>query len=41
MPVTYYNDNDSKVCAWLRSLVAAGLIADGTVQNYKEPNNGR
>ncbi|MFA6270849.1 MAG: DNA cytosine methyltransferase [Candidatus Paceibacterota bacterium] len=29
--VAYYNDNDKKVCAWLRELIKAGLIADGDV----------
>ncbi|MCK9355691.1 MAG: DNA cytosine methyltransferase [Dehalococcoidia bacterium] len=27
----YYNDNDPKVCAWLRELIKEGLIADGEV----------
>lgn len=27
----YYNDNDPFVCAWLRNLIAAGLIAPGDV----------
>jgi len=27
----YYNDNDPFVCAWLRSLIKEGLIADGEV----------
>jgi len=27
----YYNDNDPKVCAWLRELIKEGLIADGDV----------
>ena len=27
----YYNDNDPKVCAWLRELIKAGLVADGEV----------
>ncbi len=29
----YYNDNDPKACAWLRELIAAGLIPDGRVDN--------
>jgi len=27
----YYNENDPHAAAWLRNLIAAGLIADGTV----------
>jgi DNA (cytosine-5)-methyltransferase 1 len=27
----YYNDNDKFVCAWLRNLIAAGLVAPGDV----------
>lgn len=27
----YYNDNDPYCCAWLRNLIAAGLIPDGEV----------
>jgi len=27
----YYNDNDPKACAWLRELIAAGLIPQGEV----------
>src|SRR5215831_10525083 len=27
----YYNDNDPYACAWLRELIAAGLIMDGDV----------
>jgi DNA (cytosine-5)-methyltransferase 1 len=27
----YYNDNDLKVCAWLRELIKEGLIAEGDV----------
>ena len=27
----YYNENDPKMAAWLRALIAAGLIADGVV----------
>lgn len=27
----YYGDNDRDVCAWLRNLIAAGLIPDGDV----------
>ena len=27
----YYNDSDKFVCAWLRELIKAGLIADGEV----------
>jgi DNA (cytosine-5)-methyltransferase 1 len=29
--VTYYNDNDPRVCAWTEELIKAGLIADGKV----------
>lgn len=29
--MNFYNDNDPKVCAWTRELVAAGLIPDGVV----------
>lgn len=29
--MNYYNDNDPKVCAWLRELIAAGLIPKGDV----------
>jgi DNA (cytosine-5)-methyltransferase 1 len=27
----YYNENDPKLCAWLRELIRRGLIADGVV----------
>jgi DNA (cytosine-5)-methyltransferase 1 len=27
----YYNENDPKLCAWLRELIKRGLIADGVV----------
>lgn len=30
--MTYYNDIDPKACAWLRELIAAGLIANGVVE---------
>lgn len=33
MGINYYNDNDPKACAWLRELIAAGLIPDGRVDN--------
>ena len=29
--MNYYNDNDPKVCAWLRELITAGEIAPGVV----------
>ena len=29
----YYNDNDKQVCAWLRELIKAGVIADGEVDD--------
>jgi DNA (cytosine-5)-methyltransferase 1 len=29
--MNYYNDNDPKVCAWLRELIAAGELPDGHV----------
>ena len=29
----YYNDNDPKICAWLRELIADGLIAPGDVDD--------
>jgi DNA (cytosine-5)-methyltransferase 1 len=29
----YYNDSDPYVCQWLRNLIAAGLIAEGDVDN--------
>jgi len=29
--LNYYNDNDPKVCAWLRELIAAGELPAGTV----------
>lgn len=29
----YYNDNDPKVCAWLRELIKARLITDGAVDS--------
>ena len=32
-PRAYYNDNDQKVCAWLRELIKRGLIADGDVDD--------
>jgi DNA (cytosine-5)-methyltransferase 1 len=28
---SFYNDNDAKVCSWLRELVKAGLVSDGTI----------
>lgn len=31
--IAYYNDNDKQVCAWLRELIKAGLIADGEVDD--------
>jgi DNA (cytosine-5)-methyltransferase 1 len=31
--MTYYNDIDPNACNWLRDLIAAGLIADGVVDN--------
>ncbi len=31
--LAYYNDNDTKVCAWLRSLVSANLISNGEVDS--------
>ncbi len=31
MPMAYYNENDSRMAAWLRELIAAGLIAAGDV----------
>ena len=31
MKWAYYNDSDLFVCAWLRELIKAGLIADGEV----------
>lgn len=31
MPSAYYNENDPKAAAWLRELMASGLIADGHV----------
>lgn len=30
----YYNDNEPKVCAWLRELIARGLIAPGDVSGF-------
>jgi DNA (cytosine-5)-methyltransferase 1 len=30
---TYYNENNSFLAAWLRNLIAAGLIADGVVDD--------
>lgn len=30
---TYYNDNDAKCCAWLRELIADGLLPPGWVDN--------
>jgi DNA (cytosine-5)-methyltransferase 1 len=30
-PRAYYNEHDPKAAAWLRALIAEGLIADGTV----------
>ncbi len=29
--ITFYNDNDPKVCAWLRELIKEKLISDGEV----------
>jgi len=31
MPKAYYNENDPKAAAWLRELIASGLIANGDV----------
>ena len=31
MKWTYYNDNDEKVCAWVRELIKEGLVTDGEV----------
>lgn len=30
-PLAYYNENDAFAAAWLRELIAAGLIAPGDV----------
>ena len=32
-PTVYYNDNDEKVCAWIRQLMQAGLIPFGVVDS--------
>lgn len=41
----YYNENDPKTAAWLRQLIKAGLIADGTVDDRSikevQPNDLR
>lgn len=31
MGVNYYNDNDVKACAWLRELIADGVLPDGVI----------
>ena len=31
--MNYYNDNDRAACAWLRELIAAGLIPPGDVDD--------
>jgi DNA (cytosine-5)-methyltransferase 1 len=31
--MTYYNDNDPRICAWLRELIAAGELPDGVVDD--------
>src|SRR5260221_2706528 len=31
VPRAYYNDNDPKVCAWVKELIAEKLIMDGDV----------
>lgn len=33
MPKAYYNEFDKKTAAWLRNLIAAGLIADGDLDD--------